>query len=534
MNRPLFPMRVMVLGLLYHVAFIPVGLSAADAQDVSQQPVETWISARPRLFFTASMIARLQRRMGESDTLRTAWQDQHARANRLLQEEFVSKEYAEGGSGQHGNYGRPSNQVVRLATVLGLAYRMTGEPRYAEKLRNALIHYGSYERWAGDAHHDPPWHSELNTARFCFAYAVGYDSIHDFLSEDERATIRQSMIRLGILPTLNDWILPQQRIHALDSMGHNWWSVCVSMAGLASLALLGDDPRAEQWVHEVTDGFPEFFAYDGNVLQNKCGNFDRDGAFYESVSYANYALSEYLLFRLAYQNCRPDAPPPEIPLLRSVGDFFVQTCYPRSASTLSVNFGDSSLGASGARSVRLLVANGFDKPEYRWYLHRTDSGLEDPIGLVYHAGDYDLDAAPELPTSVIYPDIGWVVMRSSWEDDATLVAVKSGYAWNHAHPDAGSFLLFHAGEPLIIDSGTCSYSRREYTSYYRQSRAHNVVLFNGQAEPPENCGNGDRGTPTPGGVHRLLDAAGLKYVLADATGPTAWRFAQLPALPVGG
>ena len=29
------------------------------------------------------------------------------------------------------------------------------------------------------------------------------------------------------------------------------------------------------------------------------------------------------------------------------------------------------------------------------------------------------------------------------DDDATLVAIKSGFTWNHAHADAGSFVLFH-------------------------------------------------------------------------------------------
>lgn len=517
-------MGIVILSLL--------GAGFADTVRAAQNSPKTqapeWVSSRPRLFFTPDKIERLKRRVVTDETLRAAWREQLELAERLLEEEFVSKEVAESGRGQHGNYGRPSSQVSRLASVLGLAYRMSGERRYAEKLRDALVHYGEFSRWAGDARHDPPWHSELNTARFCFAYAVGYDSIHDFLSEDEheRKTIRESMIRLGILPTLNDWVLSEQRIHALDSMGHNWWSVCVAMAGLASLSLLSEEPRAEGWVSDVSEAFPEWFSYSGNVLQNKCTNFDRNGAFYESVVYANYALSEYLLFRLAYQNCYPNTPPPAIPLLETAGDFFVQTCYPRSDSTLSVNFGDSSPSSSGARAVRLLLANGFDKEEYRWYLRRTDAGLGDPIGLVYYDGYLD-DAAPaKVPTAAIYPDIGWVLMRSSWEDDATLLAIKSGYAWNHAHPDAGSFVLFHSGQPLIVDSGNCSYSRREYTTYYRHSKAHNVILFNGEAGHPEDCGNGDRGVTTPGSVHRLLDTAGLRYVFADATGPTAWRFAR--------
>jgi hypothetical protein len=471
-------------------------------------------------------LKELRKKISDDAVVRQAWEDMLKRADRLVNEKLVSREYSESGSGQHGNYKRPSSQISDMGTTLGLAFQMTGNRVYAEKLREALLHYGSLNRWAGDAKRDPPWNSELNTARFCFGYAVGYDSIHDFLSESDRKRIIQTMVNRGILPTLYDWILPEKRIHALDSMGHNWWSVCVSMAGVAALSIQGEESRAEQWVEQVRDAFPEWFAYQGNILQNKTLNFDSKGAFYESVSYANYALSEYLLFHLAYSNVHSDRSLPKIPILGKTGDFFVHTSYPTSDSLLSVNFGDSSLSASGSRTLRLLLANGFHSPSYHWYITRTDSGLRDPIGLVYYQLRKQKSAQADLPTSFIYPDIGWVMMRSSWEDDATMLAVKSGFAWNHAHPDAGSFVLFHGGKPLIIDSGNCSYSRREYTSYYRHSKAHNVILIDGAAQNPEDCGYGDRGVVHPGKVHHLMDLSGIKYVLGDATGPTSWKFSR--------
>lgn len=485
---------------------------------------EAGLKQAPRLLYTNDRVEALRGRMAADPAVRKRWEAVVRRANAMLDDELVSKEYAEGGSGQHGNYGRPSSQMAQMGQTLGLAFRMTGDARYAEKLKSAMLHYAAYQRWAGDGGHTPRWNSELNTARFCYGYAVGYDCIYDVLSADERKDIAGALVRLGIEPTLNDWILGDKRIHALDSMGHNWWSVCVSMAGMGVLAVMDDEPRAAAWTNAIEEGLTEWFYYSGNILQNKSTNFDRDGAFYESVNYANYALSEYLLFRLALSNALPSRKPADIPLLHKAGDFFVQTCYPTSEGTLAVNFGDGSLKAGTARTLRLLIANGFDKPEYRWYIERTDAASTDPVGLVYRSeGRASVSAAK---TSTAYEDIGWAMMRSSWEDDATLLAVKSGFAWNHAHPDAGSFVLFHGGKPLIIDSGNCSYSRREYTSYYRTSRAHNVILVDGQAEHPEACGGPDRGVVTPGGVHRLLNGAEMKYVFADATGPTAWKFSR--------
>ena len=64
------------------------------------------------------------------------------------------------------------------------------------------------------------------------------------------------------------------------------------------------------------------------------------------------------------------------------------------------------------------------------------------MALVYEQADRTITTPGAVPTMMVYPDIGWAMMRSSWEKDATLLAVKSGFAWNHAHADAGSFLLF--------------------------------------------------------------------------------------------
>src|SRR5690606_32846909 len=105
------------------------------------------------------------------------------------------------------------------------------------------------------------WNSELNTAQFCFGFAVGYDALGSFLSPHDRAAIAAAVSRLGILPILKDWLLPDERVHALDSMGHNWWSVCVAQAGLAALAVMDQEPQAKSWAEEAARGLEQWFAY---------------------------------------------------------------------------------------------------------------------------------------------------------------------------------------------------------------------------------------------------------------------------------
>ena len=101
--------------------------------------------------------------------------------------------------------------------------------------------------------------------------------------------------------------------------------------------------------------------------------------------------------------------------------------------------------------------------------------------------------------------------------------MKSGHTWNHAHADAASFLLWHDGEPVIIDSGSCAYSSPEYRKYFLRSQAHNVVLLDGKGQA---WGDNARSTKFPGSIPILLDDGDTRAVVADATGPTANLFTR--------
>ena len=444
----------------------------------------------PRLLFTDVNIAHLKNPEGK------------AKATRLAEKEKKQK-----------------------IEALSLAYRVTGERKYAQQVRTILLHscITSPSR---------SWGSGLACAHKCMETAIGFDSIRDFLSTEERKKIAAGIVERGIRPMLAEWLLGETRTTTIDSMGHNWWSACVFLPGMAALAVADDAPCVLPWLEQIKHATAEWFTYPGSLLNNKPVTFDSNGGFYEGVGYANYALSSFLAFRTAWRSARPD-PLPSLPLLEKTGDFFLNSCYPNSRGIMSLNFGDSSLHAVGSAVLVWLHANGLGKPRHLWYLARTaDSSFKEairrdsPFGLVFFPDEAALKKAPEqpdLPLAALYPDMGWAVLRDSWKDNATMLGIKSGFTWNHAHADAGSFILFHQGENLLIDSGNCWYPHPEYDAYYRQSQAHNVTLFNGRGENPEDTYSGSK---FPGTLRHLVDAGNLKYILADATGPTARDFSR--------
>jgi oligo-alginate lyase len=457
------------------------------------------------LFFVPEKIKALQKRIVHDEGVQERWKHFLQRADNLA-------------AGRRER----SDDPGLASCVLGLAWRVTQNEAYAQRLREILLDRVEVNSWVSSdvQSRSPIWHSALDTAAGVVTCALGREALKGFLSDADRAKVSDGMLNKGVLPLLEDWVMPKDRIHALDSMGHNWWSVCISGTGLGVLASLGEDSRAAGWFEYLDTALAEFFDYHGMVLLNKPETFDPAGGFYESVHYCGYALESYLRFRFARGNVL-GSPGPRIPILEKMADFFVQTMYPATNGDLAVDFGDSELKADESRAMRLLAATGFSPKLTHWYLQRHDPHSIDPLALL-HLDDSRNTGENALPSSVIYPEMGWGVLRNSWQENATLLAVKSGFTWNHAHADAGSFILFHEGQPLIIDSGKCGYSRAEYLSYYCQSKAHNVVLFNGQGQPLDDFH--DRGAKFPGAVHDLIDDSGVKYLFADATGPMARHF----------
>lgn len=495
---------------------------AMRAADPSADPLRRR-SDHPYLTYSDANIAKLKERVQREPAIAEAWNRMLADANRALERPADRGSSAPGGAQE----------------LLCLAYRMTGEKRFGNRVKQNLL---SQTLGGRDdpmlLRRNPPWHSSLGSGAACAAFGVAFDSVHDLLTPDERRALATRLVEQGILPVLDDWVLGAKRIHSLDTMGHNWWAAIVFGAGIGAMAILDEEPRAHGWVERIGAAEREWTRYAGSLLENKPSTFDANGGFYESVNYANFAIGSYLPFRLAWRDAFV-APPPAIPVLDKIAAYFIHTSYPHSGGApWSLDFGDGALTANGAGSVTLLWDLGYRQPASLWYLNQFRDGFGgrneemggggllrgSPRDLLYAPAEAEIaaiPATPAMPRAQMFPDMGWVALRSSWAKDATLLGIKAGFTWNHSHADTGSFILFHRGKYLLIDSGNSSYAAPEYDEYYRQSIAHNVVTFNGKAENPEDTYVGSK---FPGAVSHLVDAGDLRYVLADATGPTSPNF----------
>lgn len=457
---------------------------------------------RYRLLFTPERIRQAQKQIRQDSTAARYWAEIRQTADGLLQRQDLMK-----------------------TDYLALAYLMTDDKKYAEKIREILLRAVEASSWGNSEMlaRRPAWNSELNIAHKSFACAIAYDAVYPLLSPSDRKTIAQGLKRLALEPAFNDWLLEPGRIHSLNSMGHNWWASCVSMGGLLAMSLRYELPEADEWIRRVHEALPEWFAFAGDVLQHKPRSFDPKGGMYESLNYANFGIQEALLFRLAWNHTHPGENPGAIPQLENMFDFYIQTCYPRTGMLYHANFGDSHKNVTAESSLMLLYALGIRQDDMLWYFRQVETGQHRdgyfrnrPMGFLYTPDTRQAPQLPDRPTSALFPEMGWGIMRDSWQKDGTMLAVKSGFTWNHSHADANSFILFHKGTDIIKDAGNCGYSKKEYRDYFFQSRAHNVILFDGNGQPREQQYGG---SPLRGNLYHQLDGGNIKYILADGTGP---------------
>lgn len=408
---------------------------------------------------------------------------------------------------------------------LAFAYYYTGDSDYLHRAHQQMMAQLDNPQWESQDFTS----TDLRTAALCEQMAVGYSLFADRIPSEDRRRIAWKTWEYGIAPIIRQWVSPGHKVHAFDTMGHNWWPVCVASGAFAGIVMQEDLAEygvegAAELVQTAIDGLAAWFAYPGNPMNVKPRSLDH-GAFYEGVTYVDYLLHEYLQFAIAYRAITGKHPFDDTTYLMDCADFLVHTSYvsDQGERDYYLAFGDAD-GYGYLYAPMLLLTYGLDHPGLRWlarqYSNQNSAALQ---RLLAYELVYDAPYAAPQQTSICYDQIGWAIFRDSWEKNGTMLAVKCGDTWNHAHADAGHFVLYKNGVCEIFDSGSpVSYSNPKYIPYYTDSIAHNTVLFEGRGQDFRD--NYKNHAHNPGKLYNFVDQPGFRYVVADASGPMSRYF----------
>ncbi len=366
-----------------------------------------------------------------------------------------------------------SRECLHRIYALGLAYRWTGERKYAEKAVENLLTVCAFEDWN-------PSHF-LDTAEMSHAVGLGYDWLYSYLDVETREKIRAGLVKNGLEPALSAY-----EKSWWSKSEHNWNQVCNGGMIVGALAIAESEPwYAKQIIILAIESLPRALK-----------SYSPDGAWGEGPGYWSYA-THYTAYGLtALQTALgTDFGLLQIEGLAESGNFPIYTSGPRG---LYLNFADCG-GKSSRRPMPCMfwLARTYDNSLYAEAEHaeiaKSNARAQHVVWYVPAPEGRpvlkDLDRYFRGPVEI-------AVFRSAWDDpEALFVGVKAGYNQvNHGHLDLGNFELDALGIRWVRDLGSDNYNLPGYWdgkrggrrwSYYRlNSKSHSVPLLDGEDQDP--------------------------------------------------
>ena len=398
---------------------------------------------------------------------------------RLYENETLSKEH-------------PPTSITYMgmaAANLSVAYLLTKQKHYLEEAKRWIFTAVGYDVWGYGFLVDV----DLSASWLLNGLGLSYDWLKDHLTEEERSLFLNKLILQGN-KMFNYGEEHKGNCWSTDYwQNHNW----INYSGLltTAYAIRSEYEGTEKWIAVIRDNFEKVFDY-----------LPEDGSNYEGTVYWRYAMNSFLT---AADLIRKDGGPNyfETNFLKNTFDFRLYQSAPNWEE--NINFGD----AHDRRSSHSICAyykfasehhNGYaqwlgelvrTKFLFREaYQSKVFPGIlpEAFLELLWYNPDIEPQSPEDLPLTKYFPDLGLVVMRSSWDTDATHLSFKSSppgghkqwklswelnkkHGWRtrsltHYHVDFNHFILLHKGASLVIDEG-----------YNRTSRAeiHNLITVDG-------------------------------------------------------
>jgi len=379
-----------------------------------------------------------------------------------------------------------SRLVLGRALTLGTLYRLDGQAKWRERLTTELKAVCAFEDWY-------PKHF-LDTAEMSAAVAIGYDWLHNDLSDADRAIIRDGLVRLGVTPGLKGgwWV---------DGK-NNWNQVCHCGLTLAALALAREEPdAAEQLLQRAKTSY-----ISGVQMYRPAGVYP------EGPGYWNYGTSFSVLMAAAIESVLGD----DWGMLAMPGfvESFDYRMHVQGPTGKVVNYADGGEGC-GSSPAHFYMASRTGTPGYSTFALQS---IQKDFATITHPKNKQsadrktnrmlaLSAVWYVPEKVAAKrPLDWsgvgdgpvhvAFMRSTWEDDEALFAsLKSGKLQvSHGHLDSGSFIVESDGirwasdlgsEREIYDRGDSwrtSQDSHRWKFFRANNYGHNVLTIDGQLQ----------------------------------------------------
>ena len=386
-------------------------------------------------------------------------------------------------------HGTITSGAGRRLEVMAQRAAITGDEQVYEHARAMELAVAAWDPQGGSA----MGRGDIGAQHVLRGLSNAYDVLHDRLTDEERATLRDAIVaRAGdFWASLNPLRGDAQNNHA--------WLRALAL-GQAGLVLVGDYDEAYEWAEYCRQ------LYLGQFLCSLGYQGDNN----EGISYWSYGLS----FIIEYADMMRTVCAIDLyrqPWLSQTARFPMY-CAPPGA--WAVSFADTGKPNHGVRG-----------PYSQAYVRTLGERTGDPYALWYGGAHEAVDGVQprspvDLPQSILYRFVGLGIANTSLVDgrEGVTVAMHSGPYWaGHQHADQNAFVIHAYGEKLAIDSGYYDwYGSPHFKEYSSQTVAHNTVLVDGQGQAAFTEGADGRMTA-------WFDGAAHTWMVGDASDPEVYR-----------
>ena len=459
MNLPTYQNRVRVLGFvaLLGLATFRLHAEASAGATVFVRPTPEKIAAdlartnpdrrHPRILMDGADLARIREAQKNDPTI-TAW----CASLRGKADTFLKATPVKYGLSSYSGVLPQARRLLSYAQILGLTYRLTGEVRYAERLWqeiDTVCDRSKFPDWGRTHYNDAV---EMGTA-----FAIAYDWVFDYWSDERKQTMRQHMRDFTLR-----YVVEKLHNESLPENGKTLTNIRLVYAGGAAVTALAiaDEPDSANLACQV---IAEALRSD----EAGAAMFAPDGGWYEGARYWGYAVRYhiYLLSSLRASTGTTygfvDAPG-----FRETGGFPIQMAGPAGNFNFHDDYPDPKID-----SELSWLGREFDVNVGRKRFAELAAGRAAPevVDVLYFRPEF-AQGSPEFPLAAFYRAAGTAVFRSGWDAGALFLGIHVGpNVGAHAHLDMGTFILDADGRRWVSDVGGGSY---DWKGYLNSSEFH--------------------------------------------------------------
>ena len=467
--------------------------------------------SHPHLFFDRAGMDALRHRVLTNSNLFRIWEKfKVARVD-----SSIDIRVREGGT---DNLDRGRNYGDALGDMT-IAYVITRDSVYADKAIEMMIDLAEISSWG----------NQLVNGHISMAMAFAWDVFYDWLSAENKNTIR-------------DGILAKAENHDPNDVYSNINWTPAAGEGLIGLAFQGDGGDSfNQFVNALlTDAKWNFKGKDRNVLWAH----GSDGFPHEGLGYWR-KYSHVGLFFNALRFNDPENDWFHLGKEYPGSEFLKNMGYPRIYADVQhpdlacLTWADSrqvrnrpNEGPYGNIATLALVGSeykdGYILDFIDYLVNETGvrfNGEDWATFIFYNDENVSRLSYRELPLSQYWPDMEAGIFRSGWDKDDLVFYMRSGSPAGHSrrlkafstgghdHPDANGFLLFYNNDYLAAEDGSYPDDGPDAGTTNKITYGHNTFLIDGVGQ------KGDRTTDvaTTQANMDFLDAEHVGYLLGDAT-----------------